>query len=144
LFNAAYYYWTGGFSYGPRHLGAALPFMFLGLGQLWTVGNRVVRATLSVLAVYGMSLSVIAVSTIVMLPEDLTSPVSQVLMPAFLRGDLALNRQSFVQFGTAVPAQGVLGAWNAGQLMGLPGHTSLVPLGVLWLAVALTLWRASR
>jgi hypothetical protein len=144
LFNAAYYYWTGGFSYGPRHLGAALPFMFLGLGQLWTVGSRAVRAILVVLAMYGLSVSVIAVSTMVMLPEDVTSPVSQVLVPAFLRGDLALNRQSFLQFGTANPAEGVLSAWNVGQLLGLPGLASLVPLGVLWLAMAITLCRTPR
>ncbi|MCA1647482.1 MAG: hypothetical protein LC797_19160 [Chloroflexi bacterium] len=141
LFNASYYYWTGGFSYGPRHLGAALPFMFFGLGQVWTIAGRTVRGMLGVLATYGIGLSVIAVSTLVMLPEDVSAPVRQLLVPAFLHGDLAQNRQSFVQYGSANPAQGLPGAWNVGQLVGLPGLVSLVPLCVFWLAVVLVLRR---
>jgi hypothetical protein len=141
LFNASYYYWDGGFSYGPRHVGAALPFMFLGLGQVWTSGGRVVRSVLALLITYGTSVSIMAVSTIVMLPEDSPSPVTELVLPAFLRGELALNRQSFLQYGTGHPAEGVLGAWNLGQLVGLRGQASLIPLGVLWLLVAVVLVR---
>jgi hypothetical protein len=141
LFNASYYYWSGGFSYGPRHVGAALPFMFLGLGQVWTSGGRVIRSVLALLTAYGASLSIMAVSTIVMLPEDSPSPLTELVLPAFLRGQLALNRQSFLQYGTAHPAEGVLGAWNLGQLVGLRGQASLIPLGLLWLVVAVVLVR---
>jgi hypothetical protein len=144
LFNASYYYWSGGFSYGPRHLGAALPFMYLGLGELWTRAPRAIRGVVGVLALYAAGLSVIAVSTSVMLPEDVSTPISQLLVPAFLRGDLAQNRQSFIQFGTANPASGLLGAWNLGQILGLRGHTSLVPLFLLWCAIPIVFRRWGR
>jgi 4-amino-4-deoxy-L-arabinose transferase-like glycosyltransferase len=143
LFNASYYYWSGGFSYGPRHVGAALPFMFVGLGYLWTVASGVLRALILVLLVWGIALSLMAVSTIVMLPEDVASPITHLVVPAFASGDLASNRQSFLQYGDAVPAQGLLGAWNVGQLLGLRGAASLIPLYVVWL-LALVALRSVR
>jgi hypothetical protein len=132
LFNSAYYYWDGGFSYGPRHIGAALPFLFLGLGPLWTAAPRLLRALIAVLITIGTAISTMAVSTIVMLPEDVGSPVSQLILPAFLHADLAQNKQSFLQYGTANPAQGLLAAWNLGQLAGMPGLWSLGPLMLIW------------
>jgi hypothetical protein len=139
LFNAAYYYWDGGFSYGPRHIGAALPFLFLGLGPLWTSAGRAVRWLIGLLVASGVAVTTMAISTIVLLPEDVSAPLTQLILPAFLRADLAQNRQSFLQYGTANPAQGLLGAWNVGQLLGLPGLASLLPLALVW-AVAFGLW----
>jgi hypothetical protein len=139
LFNSAYYYWDGGFSYGPRHIGAALPFLFLGLGPLWTSAGRAVRVLVALTVAFGVAVTTMAISTIVLLPEDISTPLTQLIIPAFLQGDLAQNRQSFLQYGTANPAQGLLGAWNLGQLVGLPGLTSLLPLALVW-AVAIGLW----
>jgi hypothetical protein len=136
LFNSAYYYWDGGFSYGPRHIGAALPFVFLGLAPLWTSANRLVRAIIALTIGVGAAFSLMAVSTLVQLPEDVPAPLRDLVIPAFLHADLAQNRQSFLQSGTANPATGLLGAWNLGQLLGLPGLTSLLPLLILW-AIAL-------
>ena len=132
LFNSAYYYWDGGFSYGPRHIGAALPFLFLGLGPLWTAAPRLLRALIVALITIGTALSTMAVSTIVMLPEDIASPVTQLILPAFLHANLAQNKQSFLQYGDANPAQGLLAAWNIGQLAGLPAVWSLAPLVLIW------------
>ena len=84
-------------------------------------------------------ITTMAISTIVLLPEDVSAPLTQLIVPAFLRADLAQNRQSFLQYGTANPAQGLLGAWNVGQLLGLPGLASLLPLALVW-AVAFGLW----
>jgi len=144
LFNSGYYYWSGGFSYGPRHIGAALPFVFLGLGELWTAGTRLVRVCIAALVAWGAALAFMAVSTIVMLPEDISSPITQVVIPAFLSGDVASNRQSFLQYGTANPAQGLLGAWNVGQVLGLPALMSLLPLVVVWLVLLPFLLQATR
>jgi hypothetical protein len=139
LFNAAFFYWDGGFTYGPRYIGAALPFMFLGLAQVWTSGTLVVRWLIGLLVGFGVAVTTMAISTIVLLPEDVSAPLMQLIVPAFLRADLAQNRQSFLQYGTANPAQGLLGAWNLGQLVGLPGLASLLPLGVVW-ALAFGVW----
>jgi hypothetical protein len=133
LFNSAYYYWDGGFSYGPRQIGAALPFFFLGLAQLWTSGPRALKVLMGALIAVGAALTTMAISTIVLLPEDVAAPVRELIIPAFLHADLAQNRQSFLQYGTANPAQGLLGAWNIGQLLGLPGLWSLLPLFGVWI-----------
>jgi hypothetical protein len=144
LFNAAYYYWDGGFSYGPRHIGAALPFLFLGLGPLWTRAGRAVRVLIALTVSFGVVVTSMAISTIVLLPEDVSAPLTQLIIPAFLRADLAQNRQSFLQYGTANPAQGLLGAWNLGQLLGLQGLASVLPLACLWALAAWLLNSAIR
>jgi hypothetical protein len=136
LFNAAYYYWDGGFSYGPRQIGAALPFLFLGLAPLWTSAPRILNALIGACIAYGLVLTLMAVSTNVLLPEDVSMPVRDLILPAFTHGDLAQNRQSFLQYGTANPAQGLLGAWNLGQLIGLSGLWSLLPLAIVWAVCA--------
>jgi hypothetical protein len=79
-----------------------------------------------------------------MLPEDVASPITDLVIPAFVHGELAANRQSFLQYGDAVPAQGLLGAWNVGQVFGLTGVTSLIPLGLVWLVTFLALWLFTR
>jgi hypothetical protein len=146
LFNASYYYWDGGFSYGPRHIGAALPFLCLGLAPLWTRATHLVRAGLTLLAAGGSALAVMAVSTTVLLPESVRSPIREIVIPAFVRGDLALNHDLFVLRAdpSALPTTALeRGAWNLGQLAGLSGLLSLVPLGLVWLVLGLV-WLGAR
>jgi hypothetical protein len=143
LFNAAFFYWDGGAAYGPRYVGAAIPFFFLGLGQVWTQGARVVRWLIGALVAAGTVITTMAVSTLLMVPEDVGSPLTQVILPSFIDAAFAQNRQSFLQYGDAQPAQGLLGAWNLGQLVGLSGHLSLVPLVVIWAVAAYLLLKAS-
>jgi hypothetical protein len=144
LFNASYFYWNGGNSYGPRHLGAALPFMCLGLAPLWSIPRWWLRGGLLALAAYGFCLSAMAVSTLVLLPGDVGAPVRERILPAFASGDLALNPQTFLETGQSTrPANPLLSAWNVGQRLGLHGHESLIPLAVAWGVAAVLLWRAS-
>jgi hypothetical protein len=144
LFNASYFYWDGGFSYGPRHIGAALPFLALGLAPLWTGW---LRWLLGLLAAWGVALAGMAVSTTVLLPESVMAPVREIVWPAFSRGNLALSHDLFVLRTNpdAVPT-GLLdrGAWNVGMLLGLPGPLSLVPLALLWLLLATLGWRMAE
>jgi hypothetical protein len=144
LFNAAFFYWDGGAAYGPRYIGAAIPFFFVGLAQVWTQAPRGVRWLIGLLTLVGAAISVMAVSTLIMIPEDIGSPLTQVVFPSFAHAALAQNRQSFLQYGDARPAQGLLGAWNLGQLAGLPGLWSLVPLLLVWLIAAYMLYRLSN
>jgi hypothetical protein len=146
LFNASYFYWDGGAAYGPRHLGAALPFLALGLAPLWDA-SRFLKVLLMVLAAWGAALAAMAVSTLVVLPESVMSPVQEVVWPAFARGQLALNSDLY----RPRPVPGVLtdgvlgrGAWNLGMLAGLPGHLSLLPLGIFWATLAAVGYRLAR
>ena len=63
--------------------------------------------------------------------------------PAFSTGQMAVNRESML---TVAEAQsGEYGAFNLGQLIGLRGLASLIPLFLLWgVAGALWWWRMLR
>jgi hypothetical protein len=67
----------------------------------------------------------------------------ELLWPAFRDGDLSLNHQTFVHGGA--DANRLRGgtiphaAWNLGELAGLHGLPSLLPLGAAWTAAGLLL-----
>jgi hypothetical protein len=142
LFNAAYVYWNGGWSYGPRHLGPGLPFFCLFLGVLWTRAHVMLRALLGAAAAWGAVMSLVAVSTTAQPPEPVKRPVGQLLWPAFADGDLSLNHQGFDEPGAdwrklrgrTIPHD----AWNLGEKLGLGGHASLAPLLLAWSGLVAT------
>jgi hypothetical protein len=141
--NSSYYYWEGGWAYGPRHLVPALPFLCLGLAPLWDRRRLLYRIVLCGAAVWGMAVTFVAVATDPQPPSNLTSPVTQLLWPAFKDGELALNRQTFVHGGEdpdslrdpRIPRA----SWNLGQLALLPGLWSLAPLEAAWILGCLML-----
>ena len=90
LYNAAYVYWDGGWSYGPRLIGAALPFACLPLAAAWSAAGRVLRAVLGLFALWGVMLAATAVSTVPMPPNDVASPITTMLLP-LLVGELSLD-----------------------------------------------------
>lgn len=147
LLNGSYFYWEGGWAYGPRHVTPALPFLALGLAPLWDHGRGAGRLLLTIGWLWGAGITLVAVSTTPQPPAIVfMRPVSQLLWPAFRDGDLSLNHQTMVS-GSADPSNLRGGrvphaAWNLGELAGLHGHASLVPLGVIWIAAAalLMLW----
>jgi hypothetical protein len=116
LFNASYIIWDGGWTYGPRFLSPALPFLCLPLALLWTRSTLAFRSLLAVLALYGSFITLVGVSTFAMPPDYVKSPVRELLWPAFRTGHLS-----------PLPT-----TWNLGILAGLSGLTSLIPLFLVW------------
>jgi hypothetical protein len=148
LLNASYNYWEGGWSYGPRHAAPGIPFLCIGLAFLWTVAPRFGRWVLAALSAYGAALTLIAVSTMPLPPANLRAPVRQLLLPAFLDGDLALNTQTMASGGVDLDFRAhnhPRAAFNLGMKLGLgTGHTSLVPLAIVWACCGYLLISASR
>jgi hypothetical protein len=146
--NAGYTYWEGGWSYGPRHLAPAIPFLAIGLAAVWTASARPIRALLAALAVVATALSFVAVSTMAQPPAEIRRPLAELLLPAFRDGDLSLNTQRFTDGGANGGALRAhvdpKAAWNLGMKAGLTGHASLVPLAIVWLASAAWLTAAAR
>jgi len=147
LLNASYFYWGGGWAFGPRHLTPALPFLALGLAPLWDWCGRIGRTMLMLGWIWGAAITFVAVSTTPMPPLQFASPVTQLLMPAFLEGDLSLNSMTFLD--TKTDASRLRGgtvphaSWNLGEIMGLRGLASLIPLVLLWIATVVALrWSA--
>jgi hypothetical protein len=148
LLNASYVYWDGGWSYGPRHMEPAIPFVALGLAWLWTALPRAGRALLTAGWVWGAALSLLGVSVMAQPPEYYRRPIKQLLWPAFRDGDLALSMQTFADSGTP-PEQlrqhtGPKAAWNVGMKAGLDGLPSLLPLAAVWIGGAWWLSVAER
>jgi len=145
LLNASYFYWEGGWSYAPRQVTPGLPFMALGLPPLWAAGRRALRGLLMAGWVWGVAVTLVAVSTTPQPPSSYRAPMRQLLWPAFVDGDLSLNHQTFVH-GSASPDQ-MRGrqiphaAWNLGELMGLSGLSSLLPLAAAWAAALLLMFK---
>ena len=139
LLNASYYYWEGGWSYGPRHALPAIPFLCIGLALLWTALPAVGRWALAALSAYGVAVSLVAVSTMPLPPANIRQPVAEFMLPAFRAGDLALNTQSITSGGVDADFRAhhePKAAFNLGMKLGLDGHASLVPLAVVWIGCA--------
>jgi hypothetical protein len=140
LLNASYFYWEGGWAFGPRQLTTALPFLALGLAPLWDLDRRAGRALLAAGWIWGAGITLVAVSTTPQPPASIKAPVRELLWPAFRDGDLSLNPQTFVH--NSVDAGRLRGgadphaAWNLGELAGLHGLPSLLPLVGVWIVAA--------
>src|SRR5882724_7150732 len=140
LLNASYFYWEGGWAFGPRQMTAALPFLALGLAPLWDLGRPAGRALLAAGLIRGAALTLVGVSTTPQPPATFKSPMRELLWPAFRDGDLSLNPQTFVHNSVDVGRLRGGGdphaAWNLGELAGLRGLPSLLPLAVIWVFAA--------
>jgi hypothetical protein len=137
LLNASYFYWEGGWSYGPRHMAPALPFLALALAPLWNAVHRPGRLVLAAICACGIGITLIGVSTTPQPPSIYGHPFRQLWWPAFLDGDLSLNHESFETYGWD---PGLVRnhpeahrARNLGERIGLRGRTSLVPLLEVWI-----------
>lgn len=154
LMTAGYFYWDGGWSYGSRHLGPALPFLALSLAPVWQRAPRAARVLLVVLALAGVGESLVAVATTSQPPGGQSgpgNPMRDYLWPAFRSGDFPIGWQSVFEYRAPggplsdLERRGIPRAsWNLGQLVGLRGHASLAPLALVWLAGAVFWRRAER
>src|SRR3954454_2947474 len=140
LLNASYFYWDGGWAYGPRQVTTALPFLALGLAPLWDLARGWGRALLVAGFVWGAALTLMLVTTTPQPPASIKAPMRELLWPAFRDGDLSLNPQTFVHNSVDVSRLRGSGdphaAWNLGEIAGLRGLPSLLPLAVIWIIAA--------
>ena len=135
VLNGSYFYWDGGWSYGPRHLGPALPFAALGLAACWTHAGKAMRLAALALATWSIATTLTVVSVTAQPPDDLKAPWSQLYEPSFAEGKLSRNLQAFVEDFPVRTRDPISHAWNLGERMGLQGRTSLLPLLLAWGAI---------
>jgi cellulose synthase/poly-beta-1,6-N-acetylglucosamine synthase-like glycosyltransferase len=117
LFVSSFEWWAGGWSFGPRHLITALPFVCL---AAWPILERWPRAALA-LGLVSTFFAVVGV-TIGPVPDE---SIAHPLGPMITR---------FFQ-GRILP--------NAGSLLGLRGLSTLLPLLAMWCGAGALLWRWS-
>jgi len=143
--NASLVDWHGGWMMGPRYLVTAIPFLAVLAAALALPGlprgATIAGGSLAGAAV-AFSLFMMLVATAVKpeVPRAYARPYQEYLLPAFLEGRLALNTHPVDRVDE--PPDGVKRAFNLGELVGLGGIRSLLPLGMF--AVAAGAWlRAS-
>lgn len=143
LFNASFYWWKAGLSFGPRYAGACIPLLCIGLAAAWGRANRAWRRVLVGLAACSVLLALTVVSTTSQLSMQDSCPVVHSAWPAFWSGQMALNHDSMLTVAEA-GTSGNYGAFNLGQLVGLHGLASLIPLLAIWGVAAVLWWRINR
>jgi hypothetical protein len=138
LFNSSIIAWTGGWSYGPRYLAPGLPLLCVGLAAAWSRARPFCRSLLALAAAFGGIFCLMAVSTTAQPPDEFGCPLFQLFWPSFWAGKLSLNQQSMLTIAED-PTGHAHGAFNLGELAGLHGLASLIPLLVVW-ALGCVLW----
>jgi hypothetical protein len=133
-FNASYgktiVYWGGGYSTGPRHIIAMLPFLAI----LVALAGRKVKILFYPLALVSIFFMLTATAVEPRLPYEYTNPLRQLLIPYFLRGMLAIGTAGIFtsHFLTANSV-----SFNLGKLCGLGPQLQLLPLYIWWIIGAI-------
>jgi hypothetical protein len=143
LFNASFYWWKAGLSFGPRYAGACIPLLCLGLAMAWQRTTRTWRRVLSGLALCSVFIALMVISTTSQLSMQDSCPLLHSVWPAFWSGQMAINHESMLTV-TETGSSPQYGAFNLGQLLGLRGLASLIPLLALWGAAGLAWHRMNR
>jgi hypothetical protein len=141
LFNASFYWWKAGLAFGPRYAGACIPFVCVGLAVVWGRATVAWQRVLIVLGACSVLLTLMVVSTTSQLAMQDRCPIVHSTVPAFWSGQMAINRESML---TVAESNGRYGAFNLGQLIGLRGFASLIPLFLIWGLAALLWFRLHR
>jgi hypothetical protein len=81
--NASYHYWDGGYSTGPRLLVPMLPVCCLALAFAWPRALWA-RMVTTVLLATSLSLSLICAIAGMFAPDDISTPLVDLLLPIFL------------------------------------------------------------
>ncbi len=153
-FGCSYYLWSGGCSYGPRHLVPCLPFA----AYLVVRSAGPLRRAIPLLAALSVAVTLVASATLVEFPEAVDTsaperddPLFRMALPRFLAGNLSVKKIARAQEGrfewpeeAATPDDpSYWDACNLGEVLGLRGLPSLAPLGAWWLLGGLLLRRAA-
>jgi hypothetical protein len=143
LFNASFYWWKAGLSFGPRYAGASIPLLCIGFPAMWQRLNTMWRYVLLVLALCSVFIALMVISTTSQLSMQDSCPIVHSTWHAFWSGQMALNHVSMLTVAEA-GSSGEYGALNLGQLLGLRGLLSLIPLFATWGIMATLWWRMQR
>jgi len=140
LFNASFYWWKAGQTFGPRYAGASILLLCVGLAVAWQRATPAWRRVLMGLGLCSVFVALMVISTTSQLSMQDSCPLMHSVWPAFWSGQMALNHQSMLTVAEA-GAGAEYGAFNLGQVLGLRGLASLIPLLAIWGVAAALWWR---
>jgi hypothetical protein len=156
LFGCSYYFWSGATSFGPRHVIPCLP---LAAYLVVRIASPLVRDLLvPVTAVLSVGVALIAVATLAEFPEPVLgevhperlNPLFHIALPRFVHGEMSVKftgKEGIIDWSDEpLPRSDprYYDACNLGEVIGLNGLASLVPLGVWWAGLGGYLWWRGR
>lgn len=125
LLNTLYPYYYGGKALGPRHAMEMLPYMVL-LAFFFVLRFPRISALLAAVSIF-----LILTATAVRFEEYARHPFQDLYFYSFFGGYLSINPETTFQANTVVSS--LFNAFNLGQVAGLNGQLSLMPLYLIWL-----------
>lgn len=136
IVNSSYMFWQGGTCFGPRHLVPAIPLIATGLAYLPEAWFR--HPVLWILAAVSAAINFIGTSTTLFVSEFNTSPLTTSYYKFVKSGKISITpldyitpfTDSFERF--AHVRRYKFSSWNVGELIGLHGWWSLLPLVAVW------------
>jgi hypothetical protein len=142
-FSISFVRWHGGWCIGPRYLVPAYPFLVLALVPVLAWG-RIARGAVALLGGLSVALHLAIVAVNPQVPQiaGMTNPLFEYVLPVLLRAGLvSVNNQGVLEGTTrgiaslSSPAE-VWASYNLGELLGLRGVASLLPLLLAWVILA--------
>lgn len=88
LYHASYVYWDGGNSTGPRHALPAVAYLAIGLAAFWAGTNRAEKWLGGGFLAASIAINLAIAAAEVQAPHFYTAPLTQHIIPEFLRGDI--------------------------------------------------------
>ena len=132
LLNVSYAYWDGGWTYGPRHMSSALPFLALGLAPLYRALPKLLRGLALAALAAGAFVTLVGISVHGMTPYSPKDPLSELYWPSFWLGRFA-RHNGWIEAGGP--------ATNLGLALGLDRPQSLIPF---WVGIAVAIFGLIR
>ncbi|HLD30235.1 MAG TPA: hypothetical protein VJC03_07820, partial [bacterium] len=132
FFNSSFYFWWGGASMGPRHLMPALPFMVYPICFV----RKIFYKSLIFFCAVSVFINFMGTSVRPEAPQLINNPLFHYWLPGFFSQKLSISRASYDGYETTEKI-----AFNLGELSGLRGFASLLPLIIIW---ALFFWAITK
>ncbi|MDA1138942.1 MAG: hypothetical protein O3B01_10200 [Planctomycetota bacterium] len=146
VLNTSFINWHGGWCSGPRYMIPSLPFMVCALHFLSG------RLRLAMIGLAGVSVCIQFALTAVdpSTPHQVTNPTKYSFQQLF-QNKVSINNQGVLEMfppehegqGTPQPRH-AWSSFNVGELIGLSGVMSLLPLLVVWTIAGSSLWLVGR
>lgn len=134
--NTLYPYYYGGKAFGPRHAMEMLPYMVL-LAFFFVVRFPRISAFLAAVSIF-----LVLTATAVRFEEYARHPFRDLYFYSFFGGYLSINPETTFQSNSVVSS--LFNAFNLGQVAGLRGQLSLLPLYLIWLTGGVVMMKFSR
>ena len=100
LYNAAYVYWDGGNSTGPRHAVPALGFLAIAVGAFWASADRWERGLATLLLAASICVNLVVAAAEIMAPSDIRYPLREhIWSRLFAHGQLRTLPSEFWGWG---------------------------------------------